>query len=99
LVEVEDAALIVLIVADVGGAYTRSDLVGIESKLSGVDLEFMGVQCQGSGRRFYSKVDYHAALVCPWRLPLEIEERDIVVTWLDTAKKRLSISSKHAYRI
>jgi hypothetical protein len=87
LVEGEGAALVLLIVADVGGFDARSSLAGIESNLGRVKLELVGVEGYRLGGFLYSKIDCYATLVCPWRVRLEIEEGDVVVGRLDTAKK------------
>ena len=63
LVEGEGTALVLLIVADVGGLDTRGILAGIDSNLSRVKLELMGVECDGLGRFLYSKIDRNATLV------------------------------------
>jgi len=84
LVEGEGAALVFLIVADLGSLDGGRSLAGIVSDLSRVDLELVGVECDGLGRLLDSKVNCYAALVSPWCMRLEIEEGDVVVGWLDT---------------
>jgi hypothetical protein len=54
-----------------------------------VNLELVGVECYGLGSLLYSQIDCYATLVCPWSVRLEIEEGDVVVGRLDTARKKL----------
>jgi hypothetical protein len=84
LVESERAALVPLIVADLGSLDGGRSLAGIVSDLSRVDLELVGVECDGLGRLLDGKVDCYAALVGPWCVWLEVEEGDVVVGRLDT---------------
>jgi hypothetical protein len=86
LVESEGAALVLLIVADLGGLDRGRSLASIGSDLSGVDLELVGVECDGLGGLLDGKVDCYAALVGPWCVWLEVIEGDVVVGWLDTGE-------------
>lgn len=83
LVESEGAALVLLIVADVGGLDGGRGLAGIESDLSRVDLELVGVECDGLGGLLDGEVDCYASLVGPWCVRLEVKEGDVVVGGLD----------------
>jgi len=55
--------LVLLIVADVGGLDAGIVLAGIDSNLSSVKLELVGVECNGLGGFLYSKIDCNATLV------------------------------------
>jgi hypothetical protein len=92
LVEGEGAALVLLIVADLGSLDGGRGLAGIESDLSRVDLELVGVECDGLGRLLDGKVDCYAALVGPWCVWLEVEEGDVVVGGFDTGEICLAMA-------
>ena len=84
LVESEGAALVLLIVADVGSLDGGRSLAGIVGDLSRVDLELVGVECDGLGGLLDGEVDRYTTLVGPWCVWLEVEEGDVVVGRLDT---------------
>lgn len=63
LVEGEGAALVLLIVADVGGFDARIVLAGLDGNLGRVKLELVGIECDGLGGFLYGKIDCNATLV------------------------------------
>ena len=52
--------------------------------LSRVDLELVGVECDGLGGLLDGEVYRYTTLVGPWCVWLEVEEGDVVVGRLDT---------------
>lgn len=90
LVKGEGAALILLIVADVGGLDAGSSLAGIVRDFGRVKLEFVGVESDGFGGLLDLEVNCYATLVRPRRIRLEVEEGDVVVCGLDTGEEVLA---------
>lgn len=90
LVEGEGAALVLLIVADVGGLDARSRLAGVERDFGRVELELVRVEGDGLGGLLDGEVDCYATLVGPWSFGLEVEEGDVIVGGLDSCKEKAS---------
>lgn len=95
LVKSEGAALVLLIVADVGGLDARRGLAGIVRDFGGVKLELVGVESDGLGGLLDLEVNCYATLVCPRRIGLEVEERDVVVGRLDTGEEEVLARIEH----